>query len=310
MQIERTTLITALSLVFFATALSAESVRVYEDYPGNLFYAPYEAIPDHPECNAPDQIAFRTTLSADDIGFRIYDVRARPENYREEPLDHLDINQGDVEVFQRETTCYVRQRSAAGEWLRAEIPCRDTSEPSPADTWRTIGKEGASLAIEGNVTACLSLDGLTVLESEWQTTVEIGDTSQRHTGEFSETQKDWTFHQEPPFILRSPRDRSTPIKHWATLTYNLSARAGYRQTWRNRFKLPSGYDAAQMRVTLSCIPIALAEVPDADLYLDAIVFFNLRKGAFQTCAGDACTGLQPPIAQTERGFTYRCLSKD
>ncbi|NSX55434.1 hypothetical protein [Parasulfitobacter algicola] len=290
----------SLSAIFIMSHAQAEtSVPVYKDYNGNLFYAPYEIISDHPQCNGPDKIAFRAQLTAEDVNFRIYDVETR---------DFVTIARGKDPSYVQSNfkRCFQILRRGS-EHMRIEIPCSDSEIPPRVPALLKIVENEASFDLKGQVTACQALHDLTILDSSWQAMIATSSDLTVEQGSFTKVSNDWTLHPpENPTLYRKGVETSdnipmVDIPMWATLYYNA---ADYSLS--NRYS-DIGYSGAQFRATLSCIPVVVQQNPAATMFADVTIFFNLTPDKPQTCMAETCEGLRPLHPEDSRGFDARCF---
>ncbi|WP_208351064.1 hypothetical protein [Pseudaestuariivita rosea] len=287
---------------------------VYKDYNGNLFYAPYEIIPDHPQCNGPDKIAFRAQLTAEDVNFRIYDVETR---------DFVTIARGKDPSYVQSNfkRCFQILRRGS-EHMRIEIPCSDGQTRPRVPALQKIMENESSFGLKGEITVCKTLHDLTILDSNWQTAIVTSEKRTTEEGTFAEVPDDWTAHPQYNRNLDG-QDIATPdntpilnipiwstlhyldldVPTWATLYYNP---ANFKMSYQSS---EVGYTAAQFRATLSCIPVYIQDSPTAIMFADATIFFNLTPDTPQTCTSKTCEGLRPPRPQTPYGFGERCFPK-
>ena len=143
----------------------------------------YNVVEDHPDCNAPDQIAFTVSLQRNFIEQFIFDpvdqssvlishelLTPSTEAANELSSGHTIIQKLAVEARVEEVeVCTVRtRRGAGGEVSEIQIPCLD----EPAEKITQTGFEttwiarlaSATLSTEGAITICMSPTKIEILE--------------------------------------------------------------------------------------------------------------------------------------------------
>jgi len=162
---------TALTAATFAVLCGAQAVSA-QDETQNVFAAPYEVIPDHPNCSGPGKIAFKTEFQAKDIKFEVgLNERARSIYFGAG---------GVVERNPDNRVCSVKTRRGA-ETITTRVQCPDlVSKPSKvSDLAAELSNTINSANLSGRLSGCLSLAGFELLDNEWSFDIELVDGTSR-----------------------------------------------------------------------------------------------------------------------------------
>ena len=180
-----------------AQQMTPERIEFLMTRDNSRFSAPVTILPDHPQCNAPGEVAFAAKLDAQDMDIRISSPNWRgsikqfnfhgeaeagqtclaTKNMNETPDQaRCAANPADESVsFRSRPACFTTLRRGT-EVTRFEVACPEET-PTPSLNQRILDAD-IRIDVVASAQLCQSVTGIALLQSQWTATLAMGDTRQ------------------------------------------------------------------------------------------------------------------------------------
>ncbi|WP_341366317.1 hypothetical protein [Yoonia sp. BS5-3] len=156
----------AFCMIAGTPVLAQENLHILGSDAPNLLYGRYTVLDTHPDCAAPDQLAFQIPIEASNLDYVALDS-----------ANNLvwGNNNDKIETLHQ---CYVTERIGT-EIRRTPVRC---SQASTQPLTQAYDPAAISVGVNGTVTACLSPTNLALVDADWTVNVTHDTVTHRESG--------------------------------------------------------------------------------------------------------------------------------